>query len=118
MCPLHIARPTLVAPPAHGYAFGKTGSGLVIRYRLRRRDFDQLGALTQEALRAIAHALWDAPAGVRVIVDLGSCRHLQHLLIRDLALYQCAHSVQFAGPDWQMVRDHSMAMADAVRRVA
>lgn len=84
---------------------------MIVRYRFRRRDLDELGVLTPESLRELARELWDCPAEVRVVIDLGPCRQLQQQLIRDLSLYGCARSVRFAGTDWRVVRSHDRALA-------
>jgi hypothetical protein len=87
---------------------------MIVRFRFRTRDLDDLGVLRAESLRRLATSLWDTPAGVRVVVDLGPCRQVQQQLIRDLSLYRCAWSVQFESSDWRIVRDHTRALGKAL----
>jgi hypothetical protein len=91
---------------------------MIVRYRFRRRDLDDFGVLTADALRNLARALWDCPPDIRVLIDLGPCRQLQQQLIGDLSLYLCAAAIRFTGSDWRAVRAHSRDLAVALGRVA
>jgi hypothetical protein len=81
-----------------------TGPYAAVRITIGTNDLDGHGNVTDKALRRIRGLLWDVPAAAPIRLDLGALRHLDDLLIANLAQLPCARNITIEHEDWRIGR--------------
>jgi hypothetical protein len=70
--------------------------------------------LTREAVRHITGELFDVPADMRVVIDLGAMKRTDWALLHALAQLQCAHQICFSAEQWRVAQAAADELHDRI----